>query len=269
MARQLTRASAQSADGPLAVRVFHVTKAFATSHGTEVVFSDFSLKVEEGEVMSVLGGSGCGKTTLLSLIAGLHTPDAGEVRVGGRRIGYMFQTDRLLPWRTAENNALLGIELSGGTRNDSTNKLLTAYFDKLGLSGAQSKYPSALSGGMRQRVALIRMLLYEPDILLLDEPFSALDYQSKQALEGGVLAYAAEKGRTVLFVTHDIDEAIAVGGRLVVLKGVPAAGSPTKVALNIAISFDSDVMGRDPVVVKENPAFGEYRKTVRRALAND
>jgi NitT/TauT family transport system ATP-binding protein len=248
------------------VVLLHLDKSYHSQGKQEVVFRNFSLAIERGEKVSILGASGCGKTTLLNLIAGIEKQDAGEMRLKAGRIGYMFQTDRLLPWRTAEHNALLGLELCGKNIDADSRNQLGDYFDRLGLAGAQNKYPATLSGGMRQRVALIRTLLYDPDVLLLDEPFSALDYAAKLSLEAEVLQFVLARTRTIVFVTHDIDEAIGVGTRLIVLGGNPAKNKPAEVVWDSEIRFASDVAGRNPVTVREDPQFAQYVGSVLRAL---
>lgn len=248
------------------VLLLHVAKSYGRQGKREIVFEDFSLEIARGEKVSILGASGCGKTTLLNLIAGIEEPDVGEIRVKANTIGYMFQTDRLLPWRTAEQNALLGLELCGKNIDAGSREQLSSYFNRLGLAGAQGKYPATLSGGMRQRVALIRTLLYDPDVLLLDEPFSALDYAAKLSLEAEVLHFVLARSRTMIFVTHDIDEALGVGTRLIVLGGNPARDRPAEVVWDNEIEFESDVAGRNPARVREDPKFAHYVGLVLRAL---
>ena len=250
------------------IRLSEVTKSYPTESGDETVFRKVSLEIERGDRVSVLGASGCGKSTLLNLLSGIEKHDEGFLQVQATRVGYMFQTDRLLPWRTAKQNALLGLELSGNGSNADAEREVKNYFRRLGLKGVESKYPSHLSGGMRQRVALARTFLYDPELLLLDEPFSALDYRTKLDLEQEVIEYSLRSDRTVIFVTHDIDEAIAIGDRLLVLRGEPSKGVPTKVVKDIRVEFKSDAAGRNPVRAREESLFARYFSEIWGVLGN-
>lgn len=198
------------------------------------------LNVRRGEFVSIVGPSGCGKTSVLSLIAGLFEPSGGEVTVlggkpreAGSRVGYMLQRDELLEWRTIEKNALLGLEVRRRLTPETRAKTL-ALLEKYGLGEFRRSYPSALSGGMRQRAALVRTLALEPELLLLDEPFSALDYQTRLILEDEVRAAIKLGGYTAILVTHDISEAIAMSDRVAVFSGRPA---------RVRSEFDVDIDG--------------------------
>jgi len=252
-----------------AIRIFRLTKTFRQGRRTLPVFEDFSLNIGRGDVVSILGASGCGKTTLLNIVSGTEGFDSGRVSTNGCRIAYMFQTDLLLPWRTARRNALLTLEINGMQGDAEKLERLEYYFRRLDLEGFEDFYPTQLSGGMRQRVALIRALLHEPDVLLLDEPFSALDYLTKLSLETHVLHFARELERTVIFVTHDIHEAIAVGDRLIVLQGDPGNGQCSKIVYDRRIEFPTDVGGRDPVLVRQDPAFALHFKQVLTVARNE
>ncbi|MBO4849168.1 MAG: ABC transporter ATP-binding protein [Clostridia bacterium] len=186
------------------------------------------LEVKRGEFLSIVGPSGCGKTSVLSLITGLLTPSEGSVEVLGvspaearGRIGYMLQRDALLDWRTIERNVLLGLEVKRALTPESRSRAL-ALLDKYGLGDFRRHYPAELSGGMRQKAALIRTLAAEPELLLLDEPFSALDYQTRILLEDEVRSIIKQGGYTAVLVTHDIAEAICMSDRVVVFSGRPA-----------------------------------------------
>ena len=186
-----------------------------------------SLAVDKGEFVSVVGPTGCGKSTLLNLAAGLLHPTEGEVRVFGeplrginRRAGYMFQADALLPWRTALDNVAFGLELRGVPRAEA-NERARYWLAKVGLAHAAERYPHQLSGGMKKRAAMAQTLIVEPDILLMDEPFSALDVQTRQLMENELLALWQAERRSVLFITHDLEEAIALSDRVVVLSAGP------------------------------------------------
>ncbi|WP_438445737.1 ABC transporter ATP-binding protein [Gorillibacterium sp. sgz5001074] len=209
------------------VRLSGVTQVYVTPQGASLAVENIDFTLLPGEFVSLVGPSGCGKTTLLSIIAGLIRPTAGLVEVGGvpvvapsMKVGYMLQQDYLFPWRTIRDNALLGLELTGRL-HDSSKAYTMHLLEEMGLSGAADRYPSQLSGGMRQRVALVRTLATEPDILLLDEPFSALDYQTKLQLEDLVSETLAKHKKTAVLVTHDISEAVAMSDRVVILDRNP------------------------------------------------
>jgi NitT/TauT family transport system ATP-binding protein len=187
-----------------------------------------SLQVRAGEFVSVVGPTGCGKSTLLNIGAGLLTPSSGLVRVFGqplaginRRAGYMFQSDALMPWRSALDNVMLGLQYRGVPQLQARTQA-QAWLQRVGLSEFGDRYPHQLSGGMRKRVALAQVLAPDPDIILMDEPFSALDVQTRQLMEDEVLELWAAKKKAVLFITHDLDEAIAMSDRVVVLSAGPA-----------------------------------------------
>jgi NitT/TauT family transport system ATP-binding protein len=190
--------------------------------------ADTTLHVAAGEFVSVVGPTGCGKSTLLNVAAGLLEPSAGQVRVFGaplaginRRAGYMFQTDALMPWRSALDNVLVGLQYRG-TPDAEARALAQGWLARVGLAGFGDRYPHQLSGGMRKRTALAQTLVLDPDIILMDEPFSALDVQTRQLMENEVLALWSDRRKAVLFITHDLDEAIAMSDRVVVLSAGPA-----------------------------------------------
>lgn len=187
-----------------------------------------TLHVGAGEFVSVVGPTGCGKSTLLNIGAGLLEPSSGEVRVFGqplaginRRAGYMFQADALMPWRSALDNVLVGLQYRGVPEADARAQA-QAWLQRVGLGEFGDRYPHQLSGGMRKRTALAQVLALDPDIILMDEPFSALDIQTRQLMENEVLDLWAAKKKAVLFITHDLDEAIAMSDRVVVLSAGPA-----------------------------------------------
>ncbi|HET8745471.1 MAG TPA: ABC transporter ATP-binding protein [Ramlibacter sp.] len=187
-----------------------------------------TLAVGAGEFVSVVGPTGCGKSTLLNVAAGLLAPSAGEVRVFGqplaginRRAGYMFQADALMPWRSALANVMVGLQYRGLAEAEARAQA-EAWLARVGLAGFGDRYPHQLSGGMRKRTALAQTLALDPDIILMDEPFSALDIQTRQLMENEVLALWAARKKAVLFITHDLDEAIAMSDRVVVLSAGPA-----------------------------------------------
>ena len=193
----------------------------------KLILEDMSLQVEEGEFISILGPSGCGKTTLLSIIAGLLDPIDGIVFLDGEPIttktssmGYMLQQDYLFPWKTIEENIMLGLHIRK-IYDEQMKEHTLNLLQQVGLHGVEGQYPRELSGGMRQRAALVRTLATDPKILLLDEPFSALDYQTKLKLEELVFNLLNKYKKTSLLVTHDIEEAIAMSDRIYLLQANP------------------------------------------------
>ena len=194
-----------------------------------------SLAVAPGEFVSVVGPTGCGKSTLLNVGAGLLAPSSGQVQVFGeplsglnRRAGYMFQTESLMPWKNALDNVTAGLVFRG-TPAEEADRMGRAWMARVGLSGFEDRYPHQLSGGMRKRVGMAQTLILDPDIILMDEPFSALDVQTRQLMENELLdlwaapsASGSAQGRAVLFITHDLAEAIALSDRVVVLSAGPA-----------------------------------------------
>lgn len=206
-----------------AVRLNEITQVYVTERGASLAIEEINLSLEPGEFVGLVGPSGCGKTTLLSIIAGLIRPTSGTVQIFGEtvespsgKVGYMLQQDYLFPWRTIYQNVLVGLELTGQLTKANQEYALHL-LNELGLADTKDQYPSQLSGGMRQRVALVRTLVTEPDILLLDEPFSALDYQTKLELEDLLSATLKARGKTALLVTHDISEAVAMSDRVLVM----------------------------------------------------
>ncbi|OPA74805.1 spermidine/putrescine ABC transporter ATP-binding protein [Paenibacillus selenitireducens] len=209
------------------VELKEVTQVYVTDREATLAIDRISLTVNPGEFVSLVGPSGCGKTTILSMIAGLLHSTTGEVKVHGTNVqgpsptvGYMLQQDYLFPWRTIADNVCIGLELTGqltAQLRDYTLQLL----EEMGLSNTAQLYPHQLSGGMRQRVALVRTLATNPDLLLLDEPFSALDYQTKLQLEDLIVETMKQHQKTAILVTHDLSEAIAVSDRVIVLERNP------------------------------------------------
>ncbi len=210
-----------------------ITCRFAAREGGEAytAVAATTLTVAAGEFVSVVGPTGCGKSTLLNIAAGLLAPSQGSVSVFGqpliaaegvnRRAGYMFQADALMPWRTGIDNVIAGLEFRGVPRSEALPQG-EAWLRRVGLAGFGDRYPHQMSGGMRKRLALAQTLILSPDILLMDEPFSALDVQTRQLMENELLALWAEDRKSVLFITHDLEEAIALSDRVVVLSAGPA-----------------------------------------------
>ena len=196
-----------------------LSKTYYNSNGMIKVLNNINLDVYENEFISIVGSSGCGKSTLLNIIAGLDNNYNGTInKQDNINIGYMLQVDALLPWLTIKDNCTLGLFLNGKKDDGKAIKLLNKY----GLKDFIDKYPDELSGGMRQRCALIRTLLLDPDILLLDEPFSALDYQTRLKVEEDIHDIIKRENKTAILVTHDIEEAIAMSNKVVVLSKRPA-----------------------------------------------
>ena len=222
-----TTASTRAAGAPL-LDVRDVTMYYPGARGQPVTaLAGLSLRVEAGELVALVGPSGCGKSTLLSIVAGLETPAQGTVALHGdptaRRlgqVGYMPQRDLLLPWRTALGNAIAGLEVQGVPRAEARRRA-HALFETFGLTGFERSYPPMLSGGMRQRVAFARTVLASHDLLLLDEPFGALDALTRAGLQRWLLEIWGQLGATCLFVTHDVEEALLLADRVYALTARP------------------------------------------------
>lgn len=206
-----------------------INKVFSAQDGSQVqALRDISLEVSEGQFVCLVGPSGCGKTTLLEIMAGLEKSSSGKVRYGRLTAngdfgwaGYMSQADTLLPWRTVLENAAIGLEIRGVPKAQRRQRV-AGLVERVGLAGFEDKYPGELSGGMKKRLGLIRMLAYQPEVLLLDEPFAALDAQTREKLQADLLDLWRDFKRTVVFVTHDLVEAITLSDRIFLLSKRPA-----------------------------------------------
>jgi ABC-type nitrate/sulfonate/bicarbonate transport system ATPase subunit len=199
---------------PTKLRIDDVSMTFATPGGSFQALDHVTLAIPAGRFVSLIGPSGCGKSTIFNIAAGLQEPTAGRVLIDDLdatgtigRVGYMLQKDLLLPWRTLVDNIILGMEIQGVPLRQAREKALPL-LRRYGLAGFERAYPSALSGGMRQRAALLRTLLFDTDVILLDEPFGALDAQTKLQMQEWLLELWSDFGKTVIFVTHDVEEAI-------------------------------------------------------------
>ena len=220
-----------------------------------------NLAIEEGEFVAIVGPSGCGKSTLLSLISGMLQPTSGQVTLYGnrvtepsKRVGYMLQHDYLFEWRDVLNNILIGAEVRSMNMRHAKERALSL-LERYGLGGFATHNPKQLSGGMRQRVALIRTLVVEPDVLLLDEPFSALDFQTRLALSDEIGTILREQHRTVILVTHDISEAITMADRVIVM-----SNRPSSVKTEHRIEFSG---GRpSPLMARQRPEYNEYFQAI-------
>lgn len=249
------------------LRAENVSEKYQAENGEISAFESVSFCVERGEFLSIVGPSGCGKSTLLSVIAGLVKPTGGRVLVEGEpvagtspHVGYMLQRDNLLEWRTILDNVLFGLEIQRAKTPENVaraQRLLETY----GLAEFVHKYPRQLSGGMRQRAALIRTLAAGPDILLLDEAFSALDYQTRLAVTDDVYAILKKEGVTTLMVTHDIPESISMGDRVMILSARPA-----RVQDILTIDFGP---GRTPLGCRSHPNFAKYFDYIWKELSQN
>lgn len=227
-----------------------------------------TLHVAEGEFVSVVGPTGCGKSTLLNVAAGLLPASGGAVRVFGapleginRRAGYMFQSDALMPWRSAIDNVMVGLQYRG-VADAQARSQAQQWLERVGLGGFGDRYPHQLSGGMRKRTALAQVLALDPDIILMDEPFSALDVQTRQLMENEVLELWAAKRKAVLFITHDLDEAIAMSDRVVVLSAGPATHPIGEFAIDLP-------RPRDVAEVRTHPRFVDLHRQIWDVLRDE
>ena len=238
-----------------------ISHSYHGMDGETPALAHLSFSLKQGDFVSIVGPSGCGKSTLLSIISGLIPPENGEVLLSGNHIGYMLQKDHLLEWRTVYQNIILGLEIqhkvTAGTK-EKVLKLLKQY----GLEQFEDAKPSELSGGMRQRVALIRTLILEPDLLLLDEPFSALDYQTRLAVGDDIGQIIRRENRTAILVTHDLAEAISLGDKVIVL-----AQRPGSVKTIIPIHFPE--AKNTPLLRRNTTEFNEYFQTIWKELNVD
>jgi NitT/TauT family transport system ATP-binding protein len=247
----------------LAIKDIHHT--YFTKASATTALSEISLHVEEGEFVSFLGPSGCGKTTLLSIIAGLIKPTQGTILLESKpitglknQIGYMLQQDYLFPWKTIEENILIGLKLSKQL-NEQTKSAALDLLNQMGLSGIEKQLPKQLSGGMRQRAALVRTLATEPKLLMLDEPFSALDYQTKLRLEDLVSNTLDSFGKTAILVTHDIGEAIAMSDRVVLF-------SPSPGKIHKIFEMPDELRNLSPFKARNHEAFSSIFQKIWKEL---
>lgn len=238
------------------VKVKDVTHVYVSNHQALLAIEKINLTLHRGEFVSIVGPSGCGKTTLLSIIAGLIQPTQGVVYINGHplsglspSVGYMLQQDYLFPWRTILQNTVIGFELTR-TLTDAKKQKATQLLQQMGLAAHLHSYPDELSGGMRQRVALVRTLVTEPALLLLDEPFSALDYQTRLKLEDLVSETLKSHHKTAILVTHDINEAIAMSDRIIIF-----GKNPGKIRKEIVVP--NNIREVSPFQAREQPSFHE------------
>ncbi len=246
------------------IRLENVRKVYRTRGEEFLAVSDVSLDIEAGELVSLVGPSGCGKTTVLKLLAGLHGHDSGEVRIGegdhafdaGRDVGMVFQQSLLLKWRRILENVLLPAEILGLPAKASRERGL-ALLRMVGLEGSEHKYPYELSGGMQQRAAIARALIHDPKLVLMDEPFGALDALTREKMNLELLRIWAEHRKTIVFVTHSIQEAVFLGSKCAVMTAGPA---------RMAEVFPIELPHPRALAVKTEEAFGEYTRRIYRLL---
>jgi len=249
-----------------AIQIDRLSKCFATKRGSNLVLDDVSLSIDSGEFLTIVGASGCGKSTLLRIIAGLETADAGGVYVGGKSVfapgvdrAMVFQDYSLFPWLTVKQNVLFSRRLAANTHDKlarqrgAEQERALRLISLVGLSAAQDSYPSQLSGGMRQRVAIARALMSKPSIILMDEPFGALDAQTREVMQDLVLSVVAQEGTTIVFVTHDVEEALYLGSRVVLMSPHPG---------RIDTIYEVPLQGDRNVTMRVDPRFVALKRTV-------
>ncbi len=237
------------------------------TYGEHLAISDATFDVQAGELVALVGPSGCGKSTLLKVLAGLHPHDGGEVRIGSathpfdpaRDVGMVFQAPLLLKWRRVLDNVLLPAEILGLEKRPSLERA-RHLLELVGLAGYEAKYPYELSGGMQQRAAIARALVHDPKLVLMDEPFGALDALTREKMNLELLRIWKEAGKTIVFVTHGISEAVFLGTRVVVLTAGPA---------RMADNFEVDLPHPRTLDMKTQEKFGEYTRRVYRLLGMD
>jgi NitT/TauT family transport system ATP-binding protein len=253
-----------------AIALENVTCTFAARGGVGryTAVADTTLRVAPGEFVYVVGPTGCGKSTLLNVAAGLLAPSAGRVVVHGKalsgvnaRAGYMFQADALMPWRNALDNVTAGLEFRGQSKSEASG-VARDWLKRVGLTGFEDRYPHQLSGGMRKRVALAQMLILDPELMLMDEPFSALDVQTRALMENELLELWSANRKSVMFITHDLEEAIALSDRVVVL----AAGPATRPIGEFAIDLPRP---RDVAEIRLTPRFVELHEAIWHVLRSE
>ena len=246
----------------LAVKARNVTVEYERSRGKGklVALEDFNVDIRAGEFLTIVGPSGCGKSTFLNLVAGLWFPVAGELLVDGKPVtgpapdrAVVFQEYALMPWRTVEGNVRFGLEMQRRV-DDTTRDKVAHYIDLVGLSGFEDAYPRELSGGMRQRVGLARALATEPRILLMDEPFAAVDAITRELMQDELAQIVVKTGQTIIFITHSVDEAITLGDRIVVV-----SSRPGRVKETIPITIPRPRSGRQ---IRHIPEYAELRDRI-------
>jgi sulfonate transport system ATP-binding protein len=256
------------ASQPVLAKFDHVSLAFDTPNGQLKVVDDVSYNIYDGDFVSVIGPSGCGKTTMMSMLAGFQKPTAGVVTFDDKPIGgpgpergVIFQEYGVFPWLTVRNNIAFGLELSANRVSaKERNEICDHYLGLMGLADFANSYPKHLSGGMRQRLAIARAYAVKPKFLLMDEPFGALDAQTRSNMQNLLLRVLAAEGKTVLLITHSVDEAIYLSSRIVVVTARPAR---IKQIIEVKFPYPRDE------AIQELPEFGEMRKNVRELVMSE
>ena len=231
------------------LKVENITKRYQAKNGEIEALKNITFSIKKGEFVSIIGPSGCGKSTILSILAGLEEKTSGKV-ICDKEIGYMLQKDNLLEWRTIYQNVIFGLEIKKIKTKENENYVIEL-LKKYHLYEFKDKYPSQLSGGMRQRAALIRTLARKPEILLLDEAFSALDYQTRIMVTKDIYEILKKEHITTLMVTHDISEAISMSDRILILSNRPAV-------IKDRVKIDFEMENRTPINCRESPKFSKY-----------
>lgn len=240
------------------LKITNLSKIYHTKTEEILAIKDFSFELKEGDFVVIIGPSGCGKSTILNILAELEKTSCGNVNIKNDiNVGYMLQQDALFEWRTILDNCLLGLELNKNLNNETKNYVLNL-LETYGLKDFINSYPDNLSGGMRQRVALIRTLATKPNLLLMDEPFSALDYQCRLAVSDDVYKIIKKENKTVIMVTHDIAEAISIADKIIVLSSRPS---------NIKKIFDIELTDKStPINNRKTKEFSEYYEKIWKEL---
>lgn len=257
-----SKATQTPASGSVAISISNLTKQF----GTFTAIDDVSLEIDKGEFFMIVGPSGCGKTTLLRILAGLDTPTQGDIRVhvpkGSRRPlnSMVFQGDSIFPWMTVWDNAAYGLKMRNVPEAEIRD-VVGHYLDRTGLTNFAKAYPHQLSGGMRQRVSIARAFANDPEILLMDEPFSALDAQNKLLLQEELLRIWDETRKTVLFITHSVDEAVILGDRIMVMTAQPGS---VKTIVNVPLERPRNILE-----LQKDPHYGELNHTIWSSLRDE
>ena len=254
---------AMSDAGGSSVQVSGVSKQYASEQGTVQALADVTFSVDSGELVCIVGPSGCGKTTLFRILAGLEPATRGQVTLNDSvvteptpNMGIVFQEYHLFPWRTVRGNIAFGLEKAVGLDGTDRDHRVQQLVDLVGLAGFEDSYPKSLSGGMKQRVALARALAIDPALLLMDEPFGAVDAQTRERLQAELLDIWQETGKTILFVTHDVEEAVTLADRVVVM-----GRDPGQIREIVSIDLDRPRSRGDA-------AFGTYSEQIRSLIEN-
>lgn len=258
-------------DGTALIKIEHLTKVFDSDGKSVSAIKDLNLVIDEGEFVSLLGPSGCGKTTILRMIAGLELPTEGIIYERGKEVegpgpdrGMVFQEFALFPWRTVIKNIEFGLEIKGVPKEER-RRIAMQYIDLVNLEGFEDAHPNELSGGMKQRVGIARALANEPDVLLMDEPFGSLDAQTRNIMQMELLRIWEKTSKTVIFVTHSVDEALYLADRVIVLTARPAS---VKKEFKIDMSRPRDRAGEEFAKIRHE-ILGEVEEEVTKAMASE